>query len=239
MKALILNSGIGKRMGSLTKSSPKCMVSLATGDTILSRQIRLLEEAGVEKILITTGPFEEMVKNHAQESAKNIKLEFVNNPVYQSTNYIYSIYLARELLHEDILLLHGDLVFEPEVLDMLINARESSMTVSSTQALPEKDFKAVMKDGQVQLVGVNFFENALYAQAMYKLFEKDWFLWLDEISKFVEEGKTNVYAEEALNSLNGKCNIRGLDIKDLFCAEIDSIEDLKNINNYLSRKEME
>ena len=88
MKALILNSGIGKRMGSLTKSSPKCMVSLATGDTILSRQIRLLEEAGIEKILITTGPFEEMVKNHAQESAKNIKLEFVNNPVYQSTNYI-------------------------------------------------------------------------------------------------------------------------------------------------------
>ena len=142
-------------------------------------------------------------------------------------------------MDEDILLLHGDLVFEPEVLDMLINARESSMTVSSTQALPEKDFKAVMKDGQVQLVGVNFFENALYAQAMYKLFEKDWFLWLDEISKFVEEGKTNVYAEEALNSLNGKCNIRGLDIKDLFCAEIDSIEDLKNINNYLSRKEME
>jgi len=239
MKALILNSGIGKRMGSLTEFSPKCMVSLATGDTILSRQIRLLNEAGIEEILITTGPFNKMLENHARELATNTKIQFVNNLDYLSTNYIYSIYLAKEFLEEDILLLHGDLVFDQEVLNALVNTKESSMTVSSTQALSDKDFKAVMYKGYIQSVGVDFFENAVYAQPMYKLYKQDWLLWLDEISRLVDAGITNVYAEDALNALDGKCNIKGMDIKDLFCAEVDSIEDLNQINSHLTGKEYE
>ena len=55
MKALILNSGLGSRMGVLTSEHPKCMTEISTKETILSRQLRLLAEAGIEEVVITTG----------------------------------------------------------------------------------------------------------------------------------------------------------------------------------------
>ena len=55
MKALILNSGLGSRMGVLTKEHPKCMTEIAPGETIVSRQLRLLSEAGIREVVMTTG----------------------------------------------------------------------------------------------------------------------------------------------------------------------------------------
>ena len=53
MKAVILNSGLGTRMGELTKEHPKCMTEIAPGETIVSRQLRLLSEAGIQEIVMT------------------------------------------------------------------------------------------------------------------------------------------------------------------------------------------
>ena len=55
MKALILNSGLGSRMGVLTSEHPKCMTEISTGETILSRQLRQIADAGIEEVVITTG----------------------------------------------------------------------------------------------------------------------------------------------------------------------------------------
>ena len=57
MKALLLNSGLGSRMGALTKNQPKCMTELTDGETILSRQLRLLSDCGIQEAVITTGSF--------------------------------------------------------------------------------------------------------------------------------------------------------------------------------------
>ena len=57
MKALILNSGLGSRMGVLTAEHPKCMTEIAYGETILSRQLKMLVEAGIEDVVMTTGAF--------------------------------------------------------------------------------------------------------------------------------------------------------------------------------------
>lgn len=82
---------------------------------------------------------------------------FVKNPVYDKTNYIYSIYCAREKLKDDdLLLMHGDLVFENRVLDQVLASEDSCMTVSSTVPLPEKDFKAVIHDNRIEKVGIEF-----------------------------------------------------------------------------------
>ena len=88
MKALIFNSGIGKRMGEMTKNSPKSMVKLLNGETIFERQIRLLSECGIKDIVVTTGPFEEqLVAISKKEAYKDIKFTFVHNDLYDKTNY--------------------------------------------------------------------------------------------------------------------------------------------------------
>ena len=144
MKALILNSGLGRRMGVLTSEHPKCMTDVSATDSILSRQLRLLAEAGVTEIVMTTGYFDEILVDYCHSLALPLSFTFVKNPIYDKTNYIYSIYCAREVLKdEDILLLHGDIVFELSVLKDIIACPKSCMKVSSTLPLPEKDFKAV------------------------------------------------------------------------------------------------
>lgn len=157
----------------------------------------------------------------------------MKNPVYDKTNYIYSIYCAREYLDDDIILMHGDLVFENEVFDQVVNSDTSCMTVSSTLPLPEKDFKAQIVDGKVMKVGVDIFNDAMEAQALYKLNRADWKVWLDKITEFCEAGNTKVYAENALNELNGAANISALDVKNLLCSEIDNPEDLAVVTDKL------
>ena len=237
MKALILNSGLGSRMGVLTSEHPKCMTEVSPKETILSRQLNILAAGGIKEVVITTGYYDAVLVNYCQSLDLPLHFTFVKNPAYADTNYIYSIYCAREYLDDDIILMHGDLVFENEVFDQVVSSPVSCMTVSSTMTLPEKDFKAVVKDGLVQKVGVEFFNDAMEAQALYKLLKDDWKCWLDKIIAFCEAGNTKVYAENALNELNGAANIHALDVRNLLCAEIDNPEDLSAVSKKLEEIE--
>ncbi len=237
MKALILNSGLGSRMGVLTSEHPKCMTEISPRETILSRQLRQIADAGISEVVITTGYYDEVLVSYCRSLGLPLQFTFVKNPEYDRTNYIYSIYCAREYLDDDIILMHGDLVFEDEVLEKVLSSGSSCMTVSSTLPLPEKDFKAQVRDGKVIRVGVDVWDEALEAQALYKLLRDDWKIWLDKIAEFCESGNRKVYAENALNALDGAANISALDVKDLLCAEIDNPEDLAMVSEKL--KEIE
>ena len=95
MKALILNSGLGHRMGALTSEQPKCMTEISARETILSRQLRLLEEAGITEAVITTGYYDRVLTDYCRSLGSGMKITFVNNPRYAETNYIWSISCAR------------------------------------------------------------------------------------------------------------------------------------------------
>jgi len=240
MKALILNSGLGSRMGDVTANHPKCMTGISATDTIISRQLRQLTDFGINEVVITTGPFADALEKYCLDLDLPIKFHFVNNPRYKETNYIYSIYCAKEFLDDDIILMHGDLVFENTVLDRVLNSKSSCMTVSSTLPLPEKDFKAVIQnsgeDAKIIKIGIEFFINAMTAQPLYKLNHDDWLKWLKNIESFIdsnEEMKRKCYAENAFNEISEKCNVKGLDIRNDLCNEIDNKEDLAIVSDKL------
>ena len=230
MKALILNSGMGSRMGALTSEHPKCMTELGkSGETILSRQLRQLCAAGITDIVITTGLFDRVLVDYCESLGLPVKFTFVNNPDYAETNYIYSIYLAREFLDDDLVLMHGDLVFEAQVLYDILQAEGSRMAVSTTAPLPEKDFKAVICGDKIEKVGIDFFESAVTAQPFYKLARADWKIWLDRICRFCEEGTRKCYAENAMNEVTDQMDLRIFDVRDSLCNEIDTPEDLNAV----------
>lgn len=233
MKALILNSGIGSRMGVLTSEHPKCMTEIDDRETIVSRQLKLLVKFGITEVVMTTGYFDRVLTDYCHGLGLPVQYQFVNNPIYNRTNYIYSIFLAKEYLNDDIVLLHGDLVFEESVLIDALSFPKSCMTVSSVIPLPSKDFKAVIFEDRIVKVGVEFFENALAAQPFYKLCQQDWNVWLDRIIGFCEAGKVSCYAENALNEVTDRCYIYPLDIQNRLCNEIDTPEDLKDITQKL------
>lgn len=233
MKALILNSGMGKRMGNLTSEHPKCMTELPLEETILSRQLKMIVEAGITEAVITTGYYDNVLEEYCNELALPVNITFVYNPRFADTNYIYSIFCAREFLDDDIILMHGDLVFEYNVFDMVLNYDKSCMVISSSLPLPQKDFKAVIVDNRIKKIGVEFFESAYLAQPLYKLLKKDWIVWLDKIIEYCENNNVNCYAENAFNDVSGNCPIYPIDIKDSLCNEIDNSDDLNSVSDNL------
>lgn len=233
MKALILNSGIGSRMNNLTKDIPKCMLEIKKDESILSRQLVALKRAGIHDIVITTGLFDKKIRKYCEYLNLGLNYIFCNNPKYNETNYIYSIYLAQQYLQDDILLLHGDLVFDGDIICNMLKKEHSSMAVSYLQRLPEKDFKAVLKlplsnqhSNRIEKIGVQYFGNAVAAQPLYFIYHLEWRQWLNEICKYCEAGIVNVYAEEALNRITHECLISPFDVGNALCAEIDTVEDL-------------
>jgi len=228
MIAMILNSGVARRLKPLTDNLPKCLLEI-DGKSILERQIELLLSVGVKKYIITTGPFEEEIKDHVLEKFPSIDVIYINNPKFESTNYIYSMWLARnEINDDDILLLHGDLVFEKSVVQKIVNQHNSSVIVDRLAPLPEKDFKGLIQNGKIKKIGINVFgKDAVFLLPLYFWTKKDFSLWMNEIGKFVEKGDTSCYAENAFNEISETLNLTPLQILKDICMEIDTLDDLK------------
>ena len=238
MKALIFNSGIGKRMGELTAHCPKSMVHLYNDETIFERQIRLLQEAGITDVVITTGPYPEMLKEICAKSCyRNMHFEFPHNEIYDSSNYIYSMYKASKLLNDDILMMHGDLVFDRSLIPSLLKNREPNIClINKYKSLPEKDFKGRIVDGELREVGINIFDDNCYAfQPLYKLSRRTIKTWLDNVIRFVENNNINVYAENAFNEVSKGLGIKPVSYARHFIDEVDNKDDLVRVNKEIEQ----
>lgn len=226
MKAVIFNSGYGNRMGEFTKNHHKSMVPLKDGETIFHRQIRLLSLEGVRDFIVTTGPFEDQLKAEAADFPE-LNFTFVRNEIFDKTNYIYSMYLAREYMNDDLLFLHGDLVFNRRLVrDVLASEEKNTATVNFKKALPEKDFKGRIKDGKVLEVSIHIFDEDCYAfQPFYKMDKATASAWIGKVVEFIHKGEDKCYAENALNEILPALNVRAFSYENYYIDEIDNLDD--------------
>lgn len=237
MIALLLNSGRGTRMGDETREHPKCMCRLDGEDTIISWQVRLLERCGIREAVVTTGPFADMLREHLEGLGSGVRFTYVPNPDYAVTNYIYSMYLAREWLHDDVISLHGDLVLEARVMEALAASPVSAVAVDAALPLPEKDFKAEVSDGRVRAIGVDRFgPGCVASQPAYKFLRRDFARWMAQIERFIARGERTCYAENAFNAAWEDIPLYPLDVQGALCGEIDNMEDKARICAAFARK---
>lgn len=122
MQAIILAAGMGKRLKELTKNNTKCMVEV-NGEKLIDRVLRQLDKQNLSKIVLVVGYEGQKLIDHINTLTDiKTKIEFIDNPIYDKTNNIYSLWLAKDaLLSDDTLLLESDLIFEDKVLESLIN----------------------------------------------------------------------------------------------------------------------
>ncbi len=238
MIALLLNSGLGTRMGDETRLHPKCMTEIAPGETIISWQVKLLARVGVTEAVVTTGHLRDTLEDYLHSLDTPVRFRFVHNPRYRETNYIYSMHLASEWLRgQDVLSLHGDLVLHPQVMERLMAQPHSAVTVDSTLPLPEKDFKGQLSGGMLKAVGVNLFgDDCVALQPAYRLEASETDRWLDAIAAFIARGEEKVYAENAFNASWPALPIHPLDVKGLLCAEIDTPEDWRIVRERFAKE---
>lgn len=129
MQAVILAAGMGKRLKELTKNNTKCMVEV-NGIPLIDRVLSQLSRLAISRIILVVGYCAENLVHHVKELKSPIPVVFVNNDVYDRTNNIYSLWLASKyLVEDDTLLLESDLIFEDEVLQLLVEDRRPNLAL--------------------------------------------------------------------------------------------------------------
>ena len=122
MQAVILAAGMGKRLGELTKGNTKCMVSV-NGVPLIDRMLSQLTKLSLSRIVVVIGFEGKKLREHIEALNISIPIEYIENPIYDKTNNIYSLALAQDYLQkEDTILLESDLIFEDSILEKLVAA---------------------------------------------------------------------------------------------------------------------
>lgn len=226
MKALILASGKGSRLKPLTDNTSKSLVKI-NGKTLLERIIDSLVSEKVNEIIITTGFLGEKIEKFVKEKYPLLKVSFVLNSKYETTNYIYSMWLAKDFLKDnDILYFHSDVFFDTRLLEPLIKSTSSSCLINS-DVHSEKDFNARIEDGKIKEINVKLTDvSTKFCLPIYKLLKNDFQIWIENIDKFIGSDKCTCYAEIALNEVLNDINLIPSYFNKEIGMEIDDFDDL-------------
>lgn len=122
MQAVILAAGMGKRLGELTHDNTKCMIEV-NGVTLIDRMLNQLSRYPLNRVVIVVGYKRQALIEHIGCRYQNsFPIEYVENPVYDKTNNIYSLYLAKEkILEDDTLLIESDLIFDDRIFSLIMD----------------------------------------------------------------------------------------------------------------------
>ena len=236
MKALILASGMGMRLNSLTDVTPKCLIKV-TNKTILDFQLEALYEQGITDVVITTGHLEYKISDFIKKYEPKLSITLIHNEIYDKTNYIYSIFKAKEELDDDIILIHGDLVFEKNVLKTLLMSQHKNSVIIEKGNQPKDDFKGAIEIDKIKEISIHLFEeNCHFLAPLYKFSQQDFAKWLNKIDEYVTKNQVTCYAENALNELLGsEVELHAVYLKNSLCMEVDDSKDLETVRNLLAK----
>ena len=151
MKAIILAAGMGSRLKALTKDNPKCMVKV-NGKTLIEKVLSQLDRCNLEEIILVLGYKKDILKEYINNLGIETKISYIDNDIYDKTNNIYSLYMAKEeMLKNDILLLESDLIFDDSILKNLTADSNKNMAVIASYE-PWMDGTCVKLDSENNII---------------------------------------------------------------------------------------
>lgn len=237
MQALILAAGLGRRLGEFTAENTKCMLPV-NGTRLIDRMLGQLAGLNLRRIVIVVGYAAENLRRHIRQNHPELNIVFVENSIYDKTNNIYSLWLARELMAEDeTLLLESDLIFEDRVLELAVNAPEPSVAlIAKYQTWMDGTMVRIDDDRNI----VNFIPKTAFSYAdtayyyktvnIYK-FSRSFTVdhYLPFLEAYIRVLGENEYYEQVLRviTLIDNSGIKALPIGDLKWYEIDDVQDLR------------
>jgi len=185
MQGLMLAAGSGSRLGRYTKENTKCMLEI-NGKTLIEEALDNLESVGITRLILVVGYKKDNLIAHIGDRYKNIEIEYIENPIYNRTNNIYSLFLARDRLAEDdTILLESDILFDKKILkDLIDDPRKSLAVVDKYQAW--MDGTSVSLDDEDNIL--NFFP-----KKSFRFQDVDSYYKTVNIYKFSKEFSKKIY----------------------------------------------
>ena len=198
MQGLILAAGMGSRLKKLTENNTKSMVEV-NGVSLIERMLRILDSKKLSRIIVVTGYKSDFFIQYINGLNLSTEIVFINNDIYDKTNNIYSMYLAKdEMIKEDTITLESDLIFNDEMIDTILNdTRENLALVAKYEPWMDGTCLKINEKEEILdfISGKEF--NFHDANQYYKTIN---------IYKFSKDFSTNTYFPflEAFMSTNGK-----------------------------------
>lgn len=236
MQAIILAAGMGKRLKELTQDNTKCMVKV-NGVTLIERALRQLDTFNLSQVVIVVGYEGQKLIDYIATLDIKTKIVYVDNPIYDKTNNIYSLALAKDYLtQEDTLLLESDIIFEREVLETLINdpretlalvdKYESWMDGTCVKISDEDDIEAFVPGKKFVFADIPSYYKTVNIYKFSKHFSETHYVpFLDAYSKALGD---NEYYEQVLRVITmlDDPEIKAKRLEGQLWYEIDDIQDL-------------
>lgn len=238
MTAIILAAGMGTRLKPYTDTKPKCMIQVA-GKPILQHQIEAYRDAGITKIIVVTGYFSEQL--HEFVSGYGQLVQCVYNEDFNTTNNMYSLYLALQQVEDQtsIVLGNGDVVMDSSIIRNLMKQPGSVIAVDKG-SYDEESMKIVVSEGYVQKISKLIKAEEAYGNSIdvYK-FEGAFFEEFKSVveSTIEEEGNLNDWTEVAIDKalFRNTALVRPFEIGSGRWTEVDNYEDLQMADQKFSQ----
>lgn len=234
MKAIILAAGTASRLRPLTSNTPKCLLKVGER-TLLERSMDALIKAGIHEFVIVTGYLHGMIEDFVSQTyGESIKVSFIHNALYETTNNIYSLWLARpEADGQEVLLLDSDLLYDGQIVERVLADSHDNVLTLIRHELGEEEMKVVMdKNGAITEISKTCNPalaagESLGIERMGKAYTTALYKELDIMMN--QEHLENTFYELAFLRLIAKgTTFSVLDVTELFSCELDTIEDFEN-----------
>ncbi|MBI3309410.1 MAG: NTP transferase domain-containing protein, partial [Candidatus Melainabacteria bacterium] len=215
-RALILAAGKGQRLGELTATKPKCLLQLTHENTVLDLLLDTIAKVKIKEIIIISGFANEYLKDYLSKKwASKFVFKIINNPKYSEYNNIYSAYLAKDLWDDKTILFNSDIVFDPEILNLLITKIEdkgtqSYLVIDDHEKLTEEDMKVTLNEkGVITRIHKSLDINTSLGEyiGITYLRGETRLKFLDSLESNVKKGNLDLYYEDALDQIASQISV--------------------------------
>ena len=228
MRGIILAAGKGRRLEEVLKGKPKCLLKLGE-KSLLQRQVEAMQKAGITEVVVVVGFEKQQVMDAAAKLPQ--KFHFVENPIYEKTNTLYSLWLARRFFDEDFIYFNGDILCDFRTVRELVTRPMVSRLACVRHACGDEEVKVLVRDGRITSISKQIDPAACFGEftGVARFCARDNLRFsaiLDDCAK--DESLWGRYFEHAVDILAAETNLACADITGLPVTEIDFPQDLIN-----------
>lgn len=233
MQAVILAAGISKRLRPLTDNIPKCLLEIGSSN-LLHMTVENVIANGINEFIIVTGYREDMIKDYLKKNFDGVNFVFLTNKDYENNNNSYSLWMTKDFIRDDMLLLDSDILFDKSIIEKLLKSgHENCLAVNFTKHLDEEQIKVIINsENEILEIGKevsieNSAGESIGIERFSAYFLKELFAILDR--KITEENNVNEFYEASFQEVIDKKifrnSIYAVDVSQYECMEIDTAED--------------